>query len=227
MEAQVGVYGQTLGFLLVYQRDTVEVIFQLLVQSFWFIPEILVHEIGAYGLAFGFVAIKYQVIPGMLWVKTLHQHTFLLGTFMIVLGLYLQKVVSGINIRPDAKFLPVGSARMMNVVHVAFIGIEIYRVVWSHALAKDILGIIFVTGHGEKFLQLSGCGDKLCVCAIHQAYPLHFCKGNGLVCCQYFVHCVFQYCRLTERESKRKYVVSFFVLFLCKYKEKTWKLLAY
>lgn len=181
MKAQVGVYGQTLGLLLVHKRDTVETVLQLFAQRLRIISQILFHELGAYAIAFGTVTIEYQVVPRMKRVESLYQHSALLGTFLVVLRLYLQEVVTRIHIRPDAQLLTVGPARMVHVIHVALHGIEVHRIVRSHALAMNILGIILATGHSQKILQLPCSGDELGVRTVHQAYALHLVQCYRLV----------------------------------------------
>lgn len=219
VEAQVGVYGQTLGLLLVHKRDAVETVLQLFAQRLRTISQVLFHELGAYALAVWTVVVEYQVVPGMKRVETLHQHTPFLGAFLIVLGLYLQEVVSGVHIRSYAQLLTIGPARMVYVVHVALHGIEVHRIVRSHALAMNILGIVLVTGHGQKFLQLPCGGDEFGVRAVHQAYALHFVKGYRLICGQYFVHGINLFNQLDAGFSTKPYLTCHFFLFLMSYQQ--------
>ena len=187
VETQVGVDGQPFSLALIHEGDAVETVLKLFCQRLRGIA-----QVGAQKIIVGhellILSLEADRMIGILGVETFHRHPFLLGPPVIVLGLYLQKVKTSIDIGTDTQLLAHKMSCLVYIIHITVGGVEIESVVRGDAQSTRLLHEIVFARQLEQLSEHRHRRDELRVDAIHQPDFFHVLQRDGLKMVQNLLH---------------------------------------
>ncbi len=155
MEAEIEVYCQPFGLLVVYQCDAVEPVLydgRNLVNG---VPRVLCHK-----RHYALVLLFYCIVPA-------DGDTFFLCAAVVVLVLYFKECVVAVKVSANAYLLPHLTSGVVYAVHLVVGCVKIGCVITCDALVVDFLDVILAADSGEERMQLLNGGHKFCVRSVH------------------------------------------------------------
>ena len=179
VETEVEVDGKSLGLAEIHKRDAAEPVFYNRGNLVDCVPGVLCKEGG-------------DLLPvGLKIVVVAHQNAFFLCAPVVVLVLYLEESVVGVEVCAHTNLLPHLAPTVVHTVHFVIVGVEISCVIACQPLVVLFLNIILSLHLEQECVQLLERCYKFCIRSIHQLYARHLFECNRRQLCGSFCNFVY------------------------------------